>query len=247
MNTAASRYAAALQRAGCTLDGLRQTQLNTNVYDYVTGDVTITVTADDAKIAANVTLKLADGKTALISGDAKSGYTVTTPTQVTNSYKEWLAIDTGADTTTTVGVPSTDGAAQDVDGGKRVTFTFNGKYGGADQTITVTFLAADDSTKVAQDMAATKAAISTAETKYSNANVTATNVESGVKSQLETAASKNWGSTVTATVSIKGVYTAPSDIGNRTTAEAEITIAVKSGSAEESWTYTTTLTVEKTA
>ena len=25
MNTAASRYAAALQRAGCTLDGLRQT------------------------------------------------------------------------------------------------------------------------------------------------------------------------------------------------------------------------------
>ena len=204
----------------------------------------IEVTAGNAKIAANVTLKLADGKTALISGDAKSGYTVTTPTQVTGLYKDWLVIDTGADTTTETGVPGTDDVAQDVDGGKRVTFTFNGKDGGADQTITVTFLAADDSTKVAEDMKATKEAVNALEHSVKAQDVSASKVAEAIKTEVEKAVSSTWDTSKTVTVTVKPPYTPPTD-GGLGVAEVEISIKLSSGEQSDTWTYTATYTVEK--
>ena len=193
--------------------------------DKVTGDVTITVTTGNAKIAANVTLKLADGKTALISGDAKSGYTVTTPTQVTSNYKDWLVIDTGADTTTETGVPGTDGAAQDVDGGKRVTFTFNGKDGGADQTITVTFLAADDpKTCLDLDMKAAVAAVEGINLDYTKENVTKAEIERVFGVRVSNALKDlTWGSTA-GTPEVKLITNWENPPAEGGTKEAQITV-----------------------
>ena len=214
--------------------------------DKVTGDVTITVTAGNAAIAANVTLKLNSEKekNALWSGDAQTGYTVTTPDKLSYGFKSYLEIASGEDTTSTKSIPDGNNETENADGSVTYTYTFAGIETGKSQDIKVTFAVADDATKVAEGMKATKEAVNALEHSVKAQDVSASKVAEAIKTEVEKAVSSTWGTSKTVTVTVKPPYTPPTD-GGLGVAEVEISIKLSSGKQSDTWTYTATYTVEK--
>ena len=169
--------------------------------DKVTGDVTITVTTGNAAIAANVTLKLNPEKNALWSGDAQTGYTVTTRDKLSTGFKSYLEIASGEDTTSTKSIPDGTDKTENADGSVTYTYTFAGIETGKSQDIKVTFAVANDDTKLAQDLKGAvekiNKAIADGTIKYQGTDLSQSAIETVLAEKVKTAISTlAWGSTV---------------------------------------------------
>lgn len=192
--------------------------------DKVTGDVTITVTATDAPMAANVTLKLATDKEdeALWSGDPVNGYTVTVSGDLPADKQEagaYLAFASGEDTTTRKNLKA--GTLN----GSVYTISFPDKVGTGEQVITVTFKVADDpKTCLELDMKSAVAAVEGINLDYTKENVTKSEIERVFGVRVSNALKDlTWGSTA-GTPEVKLITnweTPPAEGGTK---EAQITV-----------------------
>ena len=161
------------------------------------------MTAGNAAIAANVTLKLNSEKekNALWSGDAQTGYTVTTRDKLSTGFKSYLEIASGEDTTSTKSIPDGTDKTENADGSVTYTYTFAGIETGKSQDIKVTFAVANDDTKLAQDLKGAvekiNKAIADGTIKYQGTDLSQNAIETALAEKVKTAISTlAWGSTV---------------------------------------------------
>ena len=214
--------------------------------DAITGDdITISVVVKGAD--ANVTLSVIDGVAAVLEGSGDS-YTLTVPkTQDANNVSKLSSLIEATGTADSLEIKSSN-VTIDRTNGLAAIITFNGPNGGAAQEITVTIVAADDTTKVEKDLAAAQEDIEDGITAVSLASPTESNVLADLNSQLSTLFSGGgaWGSTITATASRVGDYTMPS-AGGGGSMEISISLTVTSGDIIQSATIEMAVSVSNTS